>query len=461
MPDEQAVRIMKVFERAHQELYPEKPGGMTFTTFLLKAIEATGKSRQEVTLGRKEHPFNFESTALFKNYNVHHSACIEAKKESTVGLGFWPENWEAILDEIHPVKRRMMLRQTPSKVERILGPLCDISFLDLQLKVDEDYWQTGNGYIEVVRRYSKEEEGQSPIVGLHHMSSTSTFVYVEDGARNYHYETGLPVGDMGISATGTPEKRFAKFGDYKDFIKRNRIQSKAKQTVSEVIRIQKASSLSPWYGIPAWISAVAAIELVQCINQHNFDFFLNRGVPEFMLFLLGGKQIKSNDWEKIEKAVQAHIGLGNAYKSFAIHLDDPSLKVQLEKLAMDSKEGDGFKDKKDTLALDIVSAHRVPPLLAGIQIPGKMGATNELPNALMAFQHLAIAPAQADHATVYGNTLGNPELSGGLDLKPEDFLYRTILDEIDIKQADTMSRMKEPLETAQSEGRNLDDGLKD
>ena len=108
----------------------------------------------------------------------------------------------------------------------------------------------------------------------------------------------------------------------------------------------------------------------------------------------------------------------------------------------------------------IVSAHGVPPLLAGIQIPGKLGSTNELPNALMAFQALVIQQAQKVISSALINTLGNATLNGGLGLGADNFRLRKITDVISLSKMDTVSRMRQTVPEAKSEGRDLEAGLK-
>ncbi len=103
----------------------------------------------------------------------------------------------------------------------------------------------------------------------------------------------------------------------------------------------------------------------------------------------------------------------------------------------------------------------MPPLLAGILIPGKLGATNELPNALLASQTLVCGQAQRNIKQILGKTLGNSALNGGLDLKIEDFAFRKISEEIDIGQMDTVSRMRETIPEAKKKGCKIEDGLKD
>jgi hypothetical protein len=287
---------------------------------------------------------------------------------------------------------------------------------------------------------------------------------MEDYRYHYHYEV---IAREGIGGS----RHFAKWGDSDDFVARHNgsiisswfggVDQVDPSMVSEVIHFKNPSGKSRFYGIPDWLSCVPKIELTQCLDQFRYDFFLNRGVPEMFLFLTGAV-LQKTDWDKIENAMRNNIGLGNSHKSVALNLPQKDLKIDCVKLAMEGKsEGGEYATTGDTLALAIVTAHRVPPLLAGIQIPGKLGANNELPNALMAFQSLVIGPDQESFQQTLGMTVGNKEQNGGLDLTENDFRFRTIIEQIDIGTLDTQSRMRQPVATAQAQGRDMSAGVKD
>ena len=100
----------------------------------------------------------------------------------------------------------------------------------------------------------------------------------------------------------------------------------------------------------------------------------------------------------------------------------------------------------------------VPPLLAGIVVPGKMAAANELPNALLGFQTLVIGPAQRSLWTILSQTLGGGD--GVRGIGPGDLRLRAITDEFDMGKVDTTARMKQPVAEAQAQGRDPAAGLK-
>lgn len=399
-------------------------------------------SEQKASPGRKEHPFDYSVASSFQLSNAHHSTCIHTKVAAAIGLGF-TDSLEMIMGD--PLQGKPDRRiQKKSKVEKALDPLCDHFFMDVLSDSCEDFFQVGNGYMEVIR-------AGNAIKGIHSLPAPQTFVEVEEGGYEYHYKI-LPGEGM------STERTFVRFGEKKEAIARLRL-TEDPDKISEVIHFRRPTSLSPWYGYPDWLSAVPSIELQQCMTQYQYDFFLNRGVPEFMLFVMGQK-LPPDDWTKIENALKANIGLGNTHKSLALNLSNPEIKIQLEKLGIDQQPEGGFEQTETSKALTIVTAHRVPPLLAGIQIPGKMGAANEMINAMMAFQTLVIEPVQALFQKTLGSTLGEPSLNGGLTVGHDDFTFRTVLDSIDPQRADTIGRMRQELPTANAQGRDIKAGLK-
>lgn len=361
------------------------------------------RSNQGRSVGRKAHPFDMKAPRKYRRFNTTHSACIEAKRAATVGHG-----------------------HKSSDVSKVLSPLCERSWQDLLDKIADDFWNTGNGYIEVVRGNPRD---QRIITGLHHIQSPNVWVDVESTPqRDFHFEV--------ISSDSTVRdvhRRFARFGDLQRFRRRagrngERFGRQARGATSEVIHWAFPTTESRYYGIPEYFSAVPSIELVQAMTQHEFNFFFNYGVPEFLLFILGPKLSKS-DWEQVETVMKSGQGVTNGHQSGAFNFDvNPELiRVQVERLAMiDGGEGNKFRDHSQVTAMNICSAHGTPPSLAQVLIPGKMGANNEQSNNLMVFQIQKVAPAQRSLSELLACTLGAEQTFATLDggtatLTPEDF----------------------------------------
>lgn len=448
--DEQA--FIEFFQRASRDLFGgEGHLGRIFSK------EGAIKSSQSTSVGRKQHPYEFDAIQKLMNFNPHHAACIRAKKNSTVGLGF-----ESEADKKRKKAKRQGLPEpdaTPeeeiARIDTILDPLCAASWQNTISDACDDFWMVGTGYLEIRR---EAPDDAAPIVGVHHLPALSTYVFIENESYDRHYEIESTDG-------GGPVRRFALFGDLEGFIERSRNNSNIsigeteEGLVSEVIEFPLPSPLSRWYGWADWLSCVPSIELAQMMTQKEFDFYLNRGVPEFLMFIFGNLTKEAK--QTIKESMQSHIGLGNSHKSAMINLSLDA-KAQVEKLALEGKgEGVAYATSGDKLAMDIVSAHGVPPLLAGILIPGKLGATNELVQALQAFQSLVVGPAQRIFMQVLRASLGNEAKAPGLGLTTADMVLNTILDTVNLQNLDTVARMRQSPQEAQEEGRDLSRGVKD
>ena len=444
---------------------------------LSKAVEPPAQSQQTDELcardiGIHEPPFDMSAAKLLSMANPHHSTCIRVKRDATVGMGFADDEWRAQLDALRsmpapatpggagggqnaePAQAPLMRpNKVETKVDKALDPLCDDSFQDVLNDVAEDFWAIAQGYIEVVRETPGDV--RSPITGLYHIPAEAVRIEKHGGHR-YHYV---------VNQTGE-ERHWPRFGRIEQFrgfigegLSGGRIGGDLSR-ISEVIPFKASSALDPYYGVPEWLAPTAEIELSSALRQFKLDFYYNRGVPEYVMVVRG--TIPQAKWDTLVQQLTGQTGIGNSHKSVLLNLPaGPDTAIEIVRLAMDSFNGEEeFKDTKDAIDLGIVTAHRVPPLLGGIQIPGKLGAVNEFPQQLAAFQTLLIDHAQRRFQRILGQTLGNSLYNGGLGLVQEDFELRRITDIIDPAVNDTMARMRQSPQQAQAEGRDMKAGVK-
>lgn len=459
--------------------------------FAKTEVETGFASGQAINPGRQSHPYDKGKVLSITTANEYHAACLATKTAATVGLGFKLDTQEGVTkseeilkheqDKLEfarellkhllegrldtgqvqmllkaagaaPAQPQMGLNIRPvgerlkSKVDVTLDPLCMFSWADVLNSTNSEYWAAGDGYIEAVRLRSNNK-----VTGLYRVPSPNVHIVVNQSTTDFWYEVTtngrtIKMARWGRSGLTEPTRNRTILNEYQD-----------KATYSEIIHFRVPNALSPWYGVAEWISAVPTIELLQLLRQYKFDFFLNRGVPEFFLFLLGSK-LPKDKWNQLEAAIRSTVGAGNSRKSVVMNILDKDMQIKMEKMATEKSGDDQFAQTSDNLNLSVVTAHRVPPLLAGIQVPGKLGAANELVNTLMGFQALVIGVAQRNWIQVLAKTLGSPE--AGLGLKPTDFDLYTILEEIDVGVMSTVGQMRQPLAGAQAEGRDLGGGVK-
>lgn len=454
-------KISPFGQRAVLEIYPDRLD--IESLFKEVAAPAKLKSRAESTaLFHVPHPVDYRGLFDLRSDSVHHENCVDTKVNATMGLGFRSD-----------------------KVSTTLDPLTLYGSDQLLRAVGWDYYAGGQAYIEVVRRGNK-------IAGLHHMANHEVYKVLEDPyGVNFHWEI-MPVDYEWGFGDSASKKIYARFGD------KERLLSKAGELgledvsadeIGELIHLPRCiDSSNRHYSIPDWLAAVPYIGLIRCLLQHQYDFFNNRGVPEMAVVVKGA--ITKKHFQTIANKMKATIGIGNQFKSFVVQVPQNG-DIAFEKLAFETQAEGFFKELMETLSLHVVTAHKTPPLLGGIQTPGKLGATNEFPNALQSFQTTCIMQEQVNLSVLLACTLGKDP---GIALSAEDFApskgepeempepspgfkmpikdpgkakpgskrngFNTVLDMIDIKGADTISRMREPLPEAQASGRDLGAGVK-
>lgn len=435
---------------------------------ILKAMKDTLAPRlfQAWMHGQREHPFNLSNAKMTMLAVNIQQVCIQTKRDAIVGLGFVTDKEKEEQSLVQDTMRQALQPGQPtkpgaagkpvaaikkavedaddetgsvSKVCQVLDEFCEHGFQSVLDQVGEDYCNTGQGYLEIIR----EDGPGSNINAIWFMPSELVHVYIEKDKPHYHYVVNDSNGEL----------RYARAGDLEGFLQRN--PDIKQQQVTELLSVCNMTGFDPFYGVADWLSLVPWLELAQMLIQYNFDFFQNRAVPEIIALFLGRK-LPEADFNRFADMLKGTAGAGNNHKSIAMNITDPEMKVHIEKLTGDTREK--FGELWATIEASIVSGHRVPALLAGIQTPGKMAAANELPNALLAFQVLYVDR----HQKIFRDRLRKFFVAEkGLGLTDEDFTFRRIIDYFDLGKMDTMARMRETAPEAAADGREMKDGLKD
>lgn len=451
---------------------------------LIAKSDPEGVSAQGTATGVQEREFEVDRARLIRKYNPVHARSLELKTSATVMLGW-----------------------VSDAVQEALDPLTEYGLADLCKQVVDDLWEVGEGYIEVVR---SAEGGQ--ITGLHYADAANVSIVVAPDTDNpadfYFQMTGDSGGPVTFKRFGLPlpngvdENRAMAVGPdgeppIVDGVDGGTSQDPAQVTAAgrptgELIHFRLPARGSRYYGSPRWLSAVPKMELAHCRVQYLFDFFLNRCIPEALL-LVTGPMMDDESWRKITTTLNDVAGKGNQRRTLALNIPTNGDEKAVTELVPLAGQVDTAAAGNDDLLgtetdLAVVSIHGVPPLLAGIQIPGKMAASNELTNSMMAFQVLEIAPVQKMICATLARTLGNPKVNGGLSVSAEDFTgkkeapapqdptekdlglqpsppkdrrgngLRTIMEEIDMGQAETTSKMRMSVAEARARGRDLSAG---
>jgi hypothetical protein len=406
------------------------------------------------------HTFNKRGARAWIKKNATHGACIRAKVACTVGLGMISdqekqateaEAGQAGINSQDILQFIMDPDFHRSKAESQLDKLCLIDFQDLLSRGGSDFFELGDMAIEVRRDSKNPIDGE--VKALYYLPTDDLYAYSEGNVKDYHFNLGF-ASDI--------ETAFCRFGDKRRFMGTEAAKSLNPEKVSEVIYIPDPLGGHFLYGEPSWLATAPAMEVANAAWEEKLSDYVNRCIVDFLLFIHGpGTPIGKTDWDKIRSAIGQTSEIGKKHQSVAHAFSSSTdAKIFFQQITKDSKTDEAFQKNYEVTKMDIVTGHQVPPLLAGIQIPGKLGANNEFVNALMSFQALVIGKAQRVISRALSRTLGDTKESG-LKIAPDAFNFRKVTDYIDIKTADTIGRMRESATEAQANGRDLSEGVKE
>ena len=408
------------------------------------------------------HPVDFYKAKALRDISPHHSSCIQAKLNSAVGLGFISEGTDIQTarddNTTSPQAVGMQVQSllsgksyVESNVDKALNPLTLTGFANELYSWVGDFLDCGTGYLEVVR-----DEGES-IVGINWIPVQDMYVYVVRDEKTHRAFLFYRYVGEGI-VTGY-QRYFSLFGKKNRKLVQNFFyadQPLQQQYVSEVIPLYMPTNRSKYYGYPDWLSAAPMIDLLRRALQYKSDWFVNRGVLDYIFHIAGSMQ--KEQWDTVVSYINQSVGTGNKFKALAIKTNQEATS-EVHHLSGDNGKEDQFWKDLDTFSQFIVSAHRVPPVLANILIPGKLGASNETVQALVAFQLLVCGPIQKNIERTLAQTLGGED--GIPELKAEDFRLVPITSQFNITGMDAVATSRSEAMDGQNSGRDYSKGTKD
>lgn len=435
MTKEHAPRVARVArdERISIPLHiftPENGQGLAYIV-VGKALEESAQSQQAQKFeGVVPTPAKFVEILLLRHANVHHAAALNTKTAALTGLGF---KGDEVYEKLDPL------------TEDGIQPVMD--------DITEDFCQTGNGLMEVVR------SGGGAIVGLHHLPVQNVAIWKEHRlSHDYHY---LVSESSIIGLVSSDARRFARFGDRARMvawaIKSGKLTKEANEsTVSEVIHFRQSTSLSKHWGLADWLASIPIISMVQAEQQCLYDLFINGGVADQIVSFLGDT-MDEEDWKLTQDTLTGGEGRGNKRKMLVLNLPQPDLKVQVDKLATDFAAPAQI-DLDRNMAFDLMSAHGVPPMVASVVHGSKLGNNREAKDQINLFQLLNIGPKQNKMVRILERTLGSEiklakiprvkqEVAGVSPTKSSEmesgWTFKRITEEVNMSDAESTQEAKE------------------
>lgn len=221
-------------------------------------------------------PYDLDNLAKLYDQSAIHCAAINARVMNTVGLGYE-------FSETLKARRRIeKAQEDPAKIERVRKGLQDLredldemfeslnieeTLIETLVRVWQDCLTVGNGYLEVGRNNS----GQIGYIG--HVPATMIRVRRKRD------------GFVQLSRANKIQAIF--FRNFQDLEMEDPINSDPQP--NELIHFKMYSPNNTYYGIPASVSAAAAIIGDKFAKEYNIDYFENKAIPRYAIILKGAK----------------------------------------------------------------------------------------------------------------------------------------------------------------------------
>ena len=324
-------------------------------------------------------PYDLDNLAILYDQSAIHYAAINARVMNTVGLGF--EFTETLKS-----RRRIEKSQSdPVKLEKTRKGLQDLreelevlfedfnveeTLIETMVRVWQDCLTVGNGYLEVGRN----NEGKVGYIG--HIPATMVRV-------RRHRD-----GFVQLSRANKIQAIF--FRNFQDLEMEDPINGDP--SPNEIIHFKMYSPNNTYYGIPAAVSAAAAIVGDKFAKEYNIDYFENKAIPRYAIILKGAKLSNKSKSELVNYFRNEVKGRNHGTLVIPLPASIGSdSDIKFEKLEAGVQDASFDKYRKSNRD-EILVANRVPAPKVGVYDNANLAVSRD---ADKTFKMQVIGPDQA------------------------------------------------------------------
>lgn len=283
------------------------------------------------------------------------------------------------------------------------------SFEELQRALAIDLESLGNAYVEVVR------DGVGRPIELYHVPAMTVRMKkpTEDGpsrgffqmaqlnravdASSWDSSATVPrpaTQTIALNGGGVFQKIFFKrFGDSAQYDLSGNATSSIHpdDTANELIHIKTYNPLSPFYGVPDYVSAFAAMLGDESAERWNLSFFENNRIPRWLVVITGAEMRR----EEKEEFKQYFLEMlrGRPHLPTVLHNGNPNVDIKIHRMEADTNEA-SFLEYRDRVRDEIIAAHGVPPRMLGIITKRGLGGKGDAQKQREDFKSFTIRPLQ-------------------------------------------------------------------
>jgi hypothetical protein len=451
-----------LLQRRTVPLLEESLMSQSLSKALYAPVRGTQRSDSASTsgsVGTLEHPFDMGLANRMTDLSTYHGSCQRTLISFACGQGV------GIIDEAGTAARieeqkgmgevdsasmlPMIDEEATTRLYEYFDAIADHGFDHCIAQMVGNLFGIGNGYLELQRA-----EGRS-VTGLWWLPGHQVWKHQLNDLDSRAYCWKYCPDDEYSSAGMQYMRRH--LSDGSEFVEGGGI-TEDQLHPNEVLDFQLPTTRWRHYGAPQWLAAVPLIEVDWKALQRVSDYMHNNGVPECVI-VIGGVKLSPDQLASVQAALGGGGGLNygkGAFLSFPNGSKD-RIFFEVQKIGQ-SLEGSGWAETHSAVNLGVASANQVLPVLAGITVPGKLGASNEVVLAMVLLQGNVIAPVQRYVAKRLSACLLGRECGGPPGLVGRKLRFRTALEASDIVALNTVARQRE--QVAENPKRDPKEGLK-
>lgn len=258
------------------------------------------------------------------------------------------------------------------------------SLKDLTRRIVTDLETTGNGWLELVRVNFR---GQREFFVYHHDSTNVLLMRREDKISAAICPDWQEVDGFGKNVAPVTELPLYR-GRFTEW------QQEDNGAERCMLHLKQYRTGRFWYGLPESIAGMLSQKIGFEINRHNLDRLESDFFPRlFFEFYATDGMSEKQQKAHLQQLVNTFTKKGDKrFGIFAQYNEGHQSKTQITPLEMD--ESGDFIPYRQQIRQDILTAHGMHPVIAGVQTPGSLGSSKEIREIFDLFNSTVIKPLQ-------------------------------------------------------------------
>jgi len=324
-------------------------------------------------------PYDLDNLAGLYDQSAIHNAAINARVMNTVGLGF------EFVETLKARRKVEKAQDDSAKIDRVRKAVQDLredlenkfesfnveeTLIETLVRVWQDVLSVGNGYLEIGRNNS----GEIGYIG--HVPATMIRVRRKRD------------GFVQLSRSNKIQAVF--FKNFEDLEMKDPINGDPNP--NEILHFKIYSPNNTYYGIPAAVSAAAAIVGDKFAKEYNIDYFENKAIPRYAIILKGAK-LSNKSKQELVNYFRNEVK-GRNHGTLVVPLPasiGADTDIKFEKLEAGVQDASFDKYRKSNRD-EILVANRVPAPKVGVYDNANLAVSRD---ADKTFKMQVIGPDQA------------------------------------------------------------------